>query len=335
MSWSLVETCAGSAALTVHLLGSQHALLPYQGSKWKVRNALERLLQDSGLKGPPSTVWLNDPGPFGRTWSAMVADPETVAVLVEDMDSRDPRELYAELHGALVPLPEPALDATFAAQHLFLQRLSHSGKAVAVRDGRWVSPGFNSTSAYGTEGTDKFGPVRPVLPHLCRTIRLVGEALRGARVVSTSHDVRSFWHGRHERTPFHELLDGGDPVAFLVDPPYRGTPGYGSGDSKLERGDVVRLSEQLLLAEPERPSLVLVCEAEPVEIRGALIRELKESTEGGTPLRPARREVATWACSKGWPFELPRRAFATTTGVVAPPKSPRSKRTRARKEATT
>lgn len=318
MTWSLVETCAGSAALTVHLLGGRNALLPYQGSKWKVRGALENLLRDSGVQGPPSTVWLNDMGPFGRTWSALSTRAGEVADLVEQMARQDPKEVFERLHR----YPVPDSDIPFAAQHLFLQRLSHSGKAVAVTRKFWNSPGFNKTSAYGFKGTERFGPIKPMLPHLIRSIRDTGALFEGVRTTCTSHDLRSF---SGPRTPFHELLDEGDPVVFLIDPPYRGTTGYSSRGVGFTRENVIELAEKLLLSQPKRPVLVILCEAEPIALEGALLRELKEATSGESPFRSTRREVATWACSTGWPTPLPRRASAQVTGVVSRVKKKRSK----------
>ncbi len=82
----------------------------------------------------------------------------TIALL-EAWAKEDPKARYDALHRSQAS-EDPA---TFAAEFLFLQRLSHSGKAVGLGAmmaepwRRWVSPGLNKTSAYGTPSSARFG----------------------------------------------------------------------------------------------------------------------------------------------------------------------------------
>ncbi len=319
--WSLVEVCAGSAALSVHLLGGKHALLPYQGSKWKVRRELEKLLRDHGIVGPPSTVWLNDPGPFGRTWEALVSRPGSVSSLLGEMERLDPRKVYETLQGKHAPIVENNL---FAAEHLFLQRLSHSGKAVTLRDGKWCSPGFNKTSAYGTPVTDRFGPVQPMLPHLVKTVRQVGSLFFDIARTTSSLDAKmlsvpdSAFSQRFDEVLGHQ----GNPVVVLVDPPYSGTTGY-AGEPSFNRLELVRFVRALLERAHDRPVLVVVCEAEPVfELMGTGIgdqafasRVLRDKTDGRSPFRSTATEVATFVGTSSmvsrFPFPVSRASRST------------------------
>lgn len=296
--WSLVETCSGSAALTLHLLGSKHALLPYQGSKWKVRKALEAFLRSQGLEGPPSRVWLNDVGPFGRTWEALSRWSSKVADMLDRFGEEDPFQVYFSLNRH----PVSTESTRFAAEHLFLQRLSHSGKAVTVRNGRWSSPGFNKSSAYGCEGTDRFGPVKPMIPHLVKVVREVGPLLQG--VTSSQVDLN---HVLEENLTFKEenvlqkllflssvgqMIDK-DPLVVFVDPPYVSSTGYG--------GPMVdpQLFPKLLplAAAQGRSALVIVCESSPVESLtgdGWSATQLSEKTDGNSPFRSTKEEWITW-----------------------------------------
>ena len=157
--FTFLELCCGSAALTLHLLGAKRSLLPYQGSKWRFRKQLGALLRANGAQGVPGRVELFDPGPWGTVAGSVIAAGSRAAIIdqLQRMTLLDPREVYDSLHGD--PVPEDPV--AFSAQYLFLQRLAYSGKAVGVRGGRWSSPGFNSSSAYGLPGTERFGAVRP------------------------------------------------------------------------------------------------------------------------------------------------------------------------------
>lgn len=285
-SWSLVECCAGAAALTVHLLGGKVALLPYQGSKWKVRKELGELLRHCGLEGPPSYVWLNDHGPFGRTWEAVVRFPDRVADAVESFVPDDPHGLFLRFNHALVP-DDPVL---FAAEHLFLQRLTVNGKAVLVREGRWNSPGFNKSSAYGCAGTERFGQVKPMIPYLGRTVRQTGRLFDRVETTATTEDA-------FHPTTFLPMAANEGPVVFFVDPPYEGTTGYGAAQSF----DLSACVDRLLAIRQGLPTLVVVTESKAISLSGDHSgMRLREPTKGKSPFRSTAAEWASWKTSAEW-----------------------------------
>src|SRR5690606_2116007 len=131
----------GSAAFTLHLLGARRAILPYQGSKWRFRKELEAIAEELGFVGPPDRVVLTDPGPWGRVMGVLLRRSARQHLIeeLERLAAMDASAVFERLQGA----PVPEADSAFAAEFLFLQRLSFSGKAVGTRRGCWASPGFN------------------------------------------------------------------------------------------------------------------------------------------------------------------------------------------------
>jgi hypothetical protein len=129
-----------------------------------------------------------------------------------------------------------------AAEYLFLQRLAYSGKAVGIRDGRWASPGFNTSSAYGLAGTDRFGEVLPMVRGLIRVLR--GYSSLGHAAVG----------GSQTPAPMPTRAVTRATVVYL-DPPYAGSTLYPNG--VLDRGDATALA----LAWSDAGATVVVSEA--------------------------------------------------------------------------
>jgi len=273
--YTLVETCCGSAALTLHLLGARRPLLPYQGGKWRVRRELAEVLRQRGYHGAPSQVVLTDPGPWGIAAGAVVDGGvrERVIERLVAFAERDPREVYDALAGAAVPAERDA----FAAEYLFLQRLSFSGKAVGVRDDRWISPGFNPSSAYGLAGTDRFGAVRPMIPSLIGVLRDYDSL--AASVVDS-----------HRREAADAPAPCTTPTVVYVDPPYAGSTAYPNG--ALSRPDVARLAASWA----DAGALVVVSEGEPVQPlvdRGWSPVRLVAGRDDTSPFRGKQHEWVT------------------------------------------
>lgn len=249
----LIEPCCGTAALSMHMLGARRSLMPYQGNKWRYRRELATLVE-SMTDTPLQRVSLGDSGPWGAV-IGVVLHPLKRRLLIKTlrrMERQDPRKIFDRLQGA-IPSPKPV---TFAAEFLFLQRLSYSGKAVGV-DGRWRSPGFNPTSAYGTPATDRFGEIKPMLPSLIRTL----ESLGREKLLSTLPAHSSMTTARlylRERLGFCSM-----PTVVYIDPPYSGVTGYPNG--MLPREEVVEIAKM----SADSGASVLVSEGEP-------IRELTE-----------------------------------------------------------
>jgi hypothetical protein len=272
--WTLVEPCCGSAALTLHLLGAQRALVPYQGGKWAWRRQLADLLVRMGYWGAPSHVLLSDAAPWAVAMAAVLRDPAGVAAVLEPLvveGGRDPGGLYGRLQGG----PVPSSQVQLAAELLWLQRVAFSGKAVGTRHGRWRAPGLNVTSAKGVAATNRFGEVRPLGPALLAAVR----ALRPFAAVSGQVGLLS-----------PELVAGIERPVVLLDPNYQDTTGY--PDGHLSRAEVLDLAQGYHAA----GATVLVCEAEPLDLPGWRTECLAESVGRGESSFRSRRQgkAAEW-----------------------------------------
>ncbi len=265
-----VELCAGSASLTLHLLGARRSLLPYQGSKWRFRKALEPLL---GLEAPLTEVVLTDPGPWGAVLPVVIEEGARASLIeqLEGMAQRDPREVYEGLHRHPVAHDDAV---AFAAEYLFLQRLAFSGKAVGVVDGCWSSPGFNTSSAYGLPGTERFGRVNPMVPSLVRVLR--------------SYELRPVVLGGGQQPAGPPEGPVEVPTVAYLDPPYVGSTRYPNGD--LPRDRVVELARGWHRA----GARVLISEGEAVPELLAEGWTAHCLTEGRGDTSPFRGKQAEW-----------------------------------------
>lgn len=243
--WTLVELCAGSAALSMHLLGAEQSLVNYQGSKWSVRSELETVVRALGFEGPPSRVVLGDVSPIADAVALVLRDRAAVLAELQPLvaaGEADPAELFARL--SKEPVPEQP--ARRVAVLLWLQTMNYNGKAVGARvelDGmRWVVHGLNKTHAYGTDATASFGRVEPQGARLLEAVARA-PALAGAV---------GLW-GAEAIDPY---LSG--PTLGFIDPPYAGTTLYPSGN--LTRSEVVAEARKLAAM----GVAVIVSEAVPI-----------------------------------------------------------------------
>lgn len=274
MSYTLVEPCCGSAAFTLHLLGARRAVLSYQGSKWRFRHALQAYAHVLGFRGPPQRVVLTDPGPWGRALGVILDHPARKGLVeaLRELAREDPFEVFQGLQGSVTP--EESL--MFAAEFLFLQRLSFSGKAVGTRNGRWASPGFNKTCAYGVAATSLFGEVRPMLPSLIRTLEAYeAELIEGVEVVV-----------RHERAQVFN--EDQERVLVYLDPPYAGSTSY--PDGQMTRAEVVSLAE----AWQTRGAAVMISEQHALDLPGWQRSRLYSGRGGTSPFHGKQEEWLTY-----------------------------------------
>jgi hypothetical protein len=281
----LVEPCCGGAALSLYFMGAKNQLVPYQGSKWKLRRKLAGILEERGLTRMVSCE-LSDIGPWGDVWKLLLEGHGWVIEALKRLDDEDPRVVYERLHGHKTPHD---WDPEFAAEFLFLQRLAHSGKAVGIREGKWNSPGFNKTSAYGTPGTDNFGEVKPMIPALIRELESgwelpeikPGASSKPAGMVSAHFRMMHAANG-----PFQ-----GVPLVFFLDPPYRDATRYPGGH--MPRSEVVRFARSM----HGIGAMVIISEAEPidalVELDGWEARCLKNPPGHNSPFRAKGAEWVT------------------------------------------
>ena len=273
--WTLVEPCAGSAALSLHLLGARRSLLPYQGSKWRFRHSLAARAAELGFAGRPARVVLTDPGPWGDTLGVVLAAAARQA-LIEVLGAwceEDARTVYERIHGR--PVAEAPVQA--AAEHLFLQRLAFSGKAVGVRGGRWASPGFNTSSAYGLPSTDRFGAVKPMMPSLVRVLAGYGAQLDARVAVQVRRESARAPAGPCART------------LVYLDPPYAGSTAYPNG--QMGQGEVQALAEAWRSA----GAAVIVSEQRGVPLASWARERLYRGRNDTSPFRGKQEEWVTWA----------------------------------------
>lgn len=276
MAYTLVEPCCGSAAFTLHLLGARRSILPYQGSKWRFRKGLEAIARELGFDGPPERVVLTDPGPWGRVMGVLLQREARQELLVEleRLAATDPSEVFARLQGS----PVPEADPSFAAEFLFLQRLSFSGKAVGTRQGCWASPGFNVSSAYGVAATDRFGEVKPMIPSLLRVLRDYDRLLLDVPVEARC-------------APAGPPVEVRGRVLVYLDPPYVESTRY--PDGQMTRGEVVALAR----AWQERGAAVIVSEQHSLDLPGWRRDRLSTGRGDTSPFRGKQQEWVTYAGS--------------------------------------
>jgi hypothetical protein len=219
--------------------------MPYQGSKWRHRRALEAIVRKLGFVGAPDRVVLVDVGPWAATMAQVLHSESRLAVieLLRELGARDPREVYLELQGRMLPRSHVQL----AAEHLFLQRLAYSGKAVGFSALYcWRSPGFNKSSAYGIEATDRFGTVNPMIPSLIATLESY-DVLPEVAVTGICGRARKPW------------CEVKQPTLVYLDPNYQGSTSYPNGE--MDRQEVLERARGYHTS----GASVMVSEAEPLE----------------------------------------------------------------------
>ena len=296
MSYTLIERCCGSSALTLHLLGARRSILPYQGGKWRLRKQLGEIVERLGFTGTPDRVVLTDPGPWGLVMGVLLDRPlrSAVADKLADLAEEDPKDAYEDLQNRQTPF-DPI---QFATEFLFLQRLSHSGKAVGISlDGCWKSPGLNRSSAYGLKATGRFGAIKPMIPSLVEVLRSYDEDLAqlppGAVLANRSSAYGPAGLAEVPKTS-HTVgeAESGVPTVEYVDPPYQGTTHYPNGH--LGRAHVIELAR----AAQRRGAAVLVSEREPISDlvnRGWTAEPLRIGPASGTsPFRSRSQEWVTF-----------------------------------------
>lgn len=238
-NYTFIEGCCGSGSITLYLCGMNKGILSYQGSKWKYRKQIEEIIQGKGFVGRPEIVKLYDPGPWSNVLLTLRHHKNEVITKLRQYQQEDPRLIYDKLQ--FQPIPINHID--YAADFLFLQRLSFSGKAVGSSSGIWNSPGFNSACAYGIKGTEKFGEVKPMIPSLIKNLETLQLNLLPRLITGK----------------YLPLPDGfATNTVLYLDPPYFNSTKYPDGD--LSRQEVIKFAN----AWHQAGAVVLVSEAEPL-----------------------------------------------------------------------
>lgn len=251
MGLTLIELCAGSAAVSMAWLGHQPPL-GWQGGKRAFAGAILRAAGLGRLDAlrTDGEVVLCEPGPWGEVWALWRA--QGTAGTVERLlawNTRDPSELWLQLSAA----PPPFDLADRVAVWCVLQFWSYGSKPVVSDGSRWRTHGFHAEGPYRSEvaarkraqGLTKYRTGRDQRLHLLAQ-RI--EALNLSRV----------------RAVYRQIADVPlQPGAITyLDPPYVGTScPYGHA---LPRPQVLELA----LARAAAGELVLVSEAEPLPLPG-------------------------------------------------------------------
>lgn len=142
-----VELCAGSAAVTLRLLGGAGARPPvsYIGGKRAYGRAILNVMGLQSGVGADAVV-LIEAGPWAKVWAAMI-DPvicKRVAGVLRGWKDEDPKDLWDRLK----KIPVPADPADFAAAWTYLQARNFSAK-----------PNHEDGLAFGTAGFKNEAPV--------------------------------------------------------------------------------------------------------------------------------------------------------------------------------
>lgn len=208
--------CAGVLGAEFRIAGHD-ALLPRVGSKARFDTSIitnspsvhSWITVDSDVK---LSVWANDLSVWGKTWSVLpnpVLRRGVLDVLRGIAEKAPSRELYAELAAKV-----PTNDVELVAHHLVLERWAFGGKPVSVKDGRFVTPGYNKAAAEGVASTGSFGAVRPQLPSLIDRIEHFPDnmVIYGSQL--DVHDIKPSWLRDNVQLTF-------------IDGPYPGTTGFG------------------------------------------------------------------------------------------------------------
>lgn len=281
--WELVETCSGSAAITLALLGSKQQLIPYQGSKWRYRRQLQALFMRLGFWGSPSSVVLQDVSGWDEVVCSLLKKATKHQIidhlkrLVAEGET-DPMGLWDRLVTSQVP--SDCMER-YAVQ-LWLQRMSYGGKAIGPVWRSEPEPGFywsvhgiSKTSALGDPGDESFGEIKPQGAGL---LRIVTELPCFDSVLTYDPDAIPRQQKGLRRLTY-------------IDPPYEGTSPYPSGD--LSRLGVVELA----LAHAATGAAVVVSEDEPIEYLARLgwaSERLSAGKEGESPLKTKKEEWVTF-----------------------------------------
>jgi hypothetical protein len=139
---TLVEGCAGSAAVTVRRMGwRRFPGLHYRGGKARHAGQIAAAI------GPCSRTLLVEPGMFGEFWGLLenAEMKRRVVNWLRAWADRPLLTLWTEFAGEAVP----ADPAERIARWLVLQRGSYGGRPVEAMDNRWRTHGHAGTPHRG------------------------------------------------------------------------------------------------------------------------------------------------------------------------------------------
>lgn len=264
---TLIELCAGSAAVSLRWLGQRPPFGTCGGKSGFADRILAAMGLHPGAAGPDDEVVLCEPGMWGEAWALWI-EPDNLdatARYLERWISQDPVELWRTLAAGPIPFHEIIRVATWAV----LQYWSYAGKAVFPAGGSWRHHGMAPDKPYPREvrGSVVRGQTIGVLIERLQALDLsrVSKVYRSIAEVPLRPGARSY-----------------------LDPPYvKTTQPY---EHQLPREEVLRIAQERA-AGGER---VYVSEAEPLPLRGWRHLELGAPRgRGRNNFTKQRREVLT------------------------------------------
>jgi hypothetical protein len=242
-----VELCAGSAAVSLRLVGGPHANPPigFQGGK---RGYARAILGVLGLRQGlgAEEVWLNDAGPWGPVWRVLTTPgkAEDVAAIIRGWKDEEPRALWdrlkAEGWGELTEAGEVA--AWTVNADLSVDRSDR------------FSGGFDAVKCYQPSSATWQGGSPWTTERAASRVEAVARWL----YCSGNADANGTRWGLENRTLNHGPQSW---VFCYIDPPYQDTTGY---QHDLPREDVITLARRW----SDAGAVVCISEAVPIEIEG-------------------------------------------------------------------
>ena len=282
---AFLELFAGTASVTLRLLGCAQPPIGYMGSK---RRLAPDILAAMGLNAGQSAdaVVLVDAGPWGDVWTTLLAGGwRRVADRLRDWSDEDASDLWHQL--ASEQRPADATDR--AAAFLVLQAGSAMLRAVGWSGAGWATHGYAHLSALAVEK----GFRSRVL------VGLVADRLESAGAVGWPRALSLSAHPAPADIAAWLGSDDLSGVVAYLDPPYRGTTGYAVD---CPRDEVVRLAT----AYRDAGALVVVSEAEALpELSDWWAVDI-------TPPRSSTGRVAKpeWLTMSAEPAAVPGRALS-------------------------
>lgn len=302
----LIEVCAGSAAVTLAIVGGKLPLY-YRGGKRRHARQIATVLQELAAEQRAlrfTSFALNEPGMFGTFWAVVRQLPFRRQLVAElrAMHAASQGRTAREVWTALATQPVPTSITKRVATWVALQRHSYAGRPVEITpedptgstslDLRWRTAGFIGAAAdkgaqreralaAGNLGALRWAKNSPTLAGMADAIEALPQALLrprdGGAMLTTRIDARRLHLA---------LLDV--PSVVYIDPPYAGTScGYAA---ELSRANVLTIAHRFT----SRGYPVVVSEAEPLPAIGSGAVEHRQltRTEGGG--RTASKQQAEW-----------------------------------------
>ncbi len=273
----LVELCGGSAALSLAVEGVKPPIY-YRGGKRRFAQEILRNL-------PPVTPHLvNDPGPWSEFWEVVKSDGEAICGALIGMAEIHPRELFLRLSHDEIPTDRRERVARWTA----LQHYAYASRPVyrCSTGPWWKTPGFCGASA--DRAAQRERALTAGNPDAHRW------AIRSRTLLDVAQDVRALSGKiRFVVTDVDLSVQGPEwlqipqNAVVYLDPPYLC---HSSGYShELNRGRVLDIASGLA----ESGRMVVVSEAEPLQLAGARHVQLSGPRGGGATSSRVRSEWLT------------------------------------------